>query len=56
MWSSDYPHQESTFGYTKGAIQAVFDSVGSVEDAQKILGKTALDVFDMHRPYELKKT
>ncbi len=53
MWSSDYPHQESTFGYTRSAIQAVFDSVGSVEDAQKILGKTALDVFDMHRPYEL---
>ena len=22
-----------------------------MEDAQKILGKTALDVFDMHEPY-----
>jgi predicted TIM-barrel fold metal-dependent hydrolase len=51
MWSSDYPHQESTFGYTRSAIDAVFDSVPSVEDAQKILGKTALDVFDMHEPY-----
>ncbi|WP_293679873.1 amidohydrolase family protein [uncultured Phenylobacterium sp.] len=51
MWSSDYPHQESTFGYTRSAIQAVFDSVPNVEDAQKIVGKTALDVFNMHEPY-----
>lgn len=46
MWSSDYPHQESTFGYTRSAIQAVFDAT-SVENAQMILGKTALDVFNM---------
>jgi predicted TIM-barrel fold metal-dependent hydrolase len=46
MWSSDYPHQESTFGYTRSAIRAVFDAT-TVEDAQKILGKTALDVFNM---------
>ena len=44
MWSSDYPHQESTFGYTRSAIQAVFDA-GRVEDAQKILGKTALEAL-----------
>ena len=47
MWSSDYPHQESTFGYTRSAIEAVFRAV-SVEDAQNILGKTALDLFGMH--------
>ena len=46
MWSSDYPHQESTFGYTRSAIQAVFDKC-SLEDAQKILGKTALEVFGL---------
>ena len=46
MWSSDYPHQESTFGYTRSAIQAVFDAT-SVENAQKIVGKTALEVFAM---------
>jgi predicted TIM-barrel fold metal-dependent hydrolase len=56
MWSSDYPHQESTFGYTRSTIQAVFDSVPDVETAQKILGKTALDLFDMHRPYELDRS
>ncbi len=47
MWSSDYPHQESTFGYSRSAIQAVFDAT-TVDNAQKILGKTALDLFDMH--------
>jgi predicted TIM-barrel fold metal-dependent hydrolase len=46
MWSSDYPHQESTFGYTRSAIQAVFDKC-SVEDAQKILGLTALEAFGL---------
>jgi len=46
MWSSDDPHQESTFGYTRSAIEAVFRAV-SVEDAQKILGKTALERFRM---------
>ena len=46
MWSSDYPHQESTFGYTRSAIQAVFDAT-SVENAQLILGKTAAKVFDL---------
>ena len=47
MWSSDYPHQESTFGYTRGAIQAVFDAT-SVENAQMILGKTAEQLFRMY--------
>jgi predicted TIM-barrel fold metal-dependent hydrolase len=46
MWSSDYPHQESTFGYTRSAIEAVFRSC-SLEDAQLILGKTALKLFRM---------
>jgi predicted TIM-barrel fold metal-dependent hydrolase len=46
MWTSDYPHQESTFGYTRSAIQAVFDKV-DVATAQDILGKTALKLFNM---------
>jgi hypothetical protein len=49
LWSSDYPHQESTFGYTRGAIEAVFRAC-SVEDAQKIVGKTALELFRMDAP------
>lgn len=47
MWSSDYPHQESTFGYSRSAIDAVFRAT-SVENAQMILGKTALNLFNMH--------
>jgi predicted TIM-barrel fold metal-dependent hydrolase len=47
MWSSDYPHTESTFGYTRSSIQAVFDAT-TVENAQKIVGKTALEVFNMN--------
>ena len=46
MWSSDYPHQESTFGYTRSSIDAVFAAT-SVENAQMILGKTALKLFAM---------
>ncbi len=54
MWSSDYPHQESTLGYTRSSIQAVFDSVKDLATAQKIVGKTALDVFNMHEPFKLE--
>lgn len=46
LWSSDYPHQESTFGYTRSAIEAVLDAV-PLADAQAILGKTALKLFRM---------
>ena len=46
MWSSDYPHQESTFGYTRSAVQAVFDAT-SVENAQLMVGKTAEKLFRM---------
>lgn len=47
LWSSDYPHQESTFGYTRSSIDAVFAAT-TVENAQQIVGKTALDLFNMH--------
>lgn len=46
LWSSDYPHQESTFGYTRSSIQAVFDAT-SVENAQRIVGGNALALFRM---------
>jgi predicted TIM-barrel fold metal-dependent hydrolase len=47
MWAADYPHSEGTFGYTRDAIQAVFDATPSVATAQKILGKTAIELFNM---------
>jgi predicted TIM-barrel fold metal-dependent hydrolase len=36
MWSSDYPHNESTFGYSEKSLKAVVDAVGS-EAAVKIV-------------------
>ena len=40
MWASDYPHPESTVGYTRKSVWDVFDAT-SVEEAQKIVGGTA---------------
>ena len=48
MWSSDYPHNESTLGYTRSAVSAVFDAT-SVEDAQRIVGGNAIEVFGLQR-------
>jgi predicted TIM-barrel fold metal-dependent hydrolase len=36
MWSSDYPHNESTFGYSEKSLAAVVEAVGP-ENAVKIV-------------------
>ncbi len=36
MWSSDYPHNESTFGYSEKSLASVVDAVGA-EAAVKIV-------------------
>lgn len=36
MWSSDYPHNESTFGYSEQSLKSVVDAVGQ-ESAVKIV-------------------
>ena len=36
MWSADYPHNESTFGYSEQSLAAVVDAVGA-EDAVKVV-------------------
>ena len=46
MWSSDYPHNESTLGYSRSAVHAVFDAVGE-EDGKKIVGGNAIEVFGL---------
>lgn len=46
LWSSDYPHNESTLGYTRSAVQAVFDST-SEENARKIVGGNAIKLFGL---------
>ncbi len=40
MWSSDYPHNESTFGYSQRSLRSVVDAVGQV-DAVKICSTNA---------------
>ncbi|WP_407686308.1 amidohydrolase family protein [Mycobacterium sp. HUMS_1102779] len=37
MWSSDYPHNESTFGYSERSLSAVVDAVGP-EAAARVVG------------------
>lgn len=46
MWSADYPHNEGTLGYSCSVIDEIVDSV-SEADAKKILGGTAIELFDL---------
>ena len=36
MWSSDYPHNESTFGYSERSLATVVDAIGP-DDAAKVV-------------------
>lgn len=47
MWSSDYMHNESTFGYSGRVMEQIVDVVG-IDQAGLILGQTAIDVFDLN--------
>jgi predicted TIM-barrel fold metal-dependent hydrolase len=38
MWSSDYPHNESTFGYSEKSLAAVVDAVGAEAAARIVSG------------------
>jgi predicted TIM-barrel fold metal-dependent hydrolase len=38
MWSSDYPHNESTFGYSERSLAAVVDALGSQDAARVVSG------------------
>ncbi|UGT61344.1 amidohydrolase family protein [Nocardia asteroides] len=46
MWSSDYPHNESTFGYSEKSIATVVDAVGP-EDAARIVSGNILDFLGL---------
>jgi len=46
MFAVDYPHNEGVQGYTRGAIENIVDAVSSA-DARKILGGTAIEVFNL---------
>ncbi len=45
MWCSDYPHPESTVGYCQQSIWDIFDACPSVEQAQAIVGGTAMKLW-----------
>jgi predicted TIM-barrel fold metal-dependent hydrolase len=47
MWSADYPHPESTFGYSWTAMQKVVECGVSDDDVKKILGGNAIEVFKL---------
>jgi predicted TIM-barrel fold metal-dependent hydrolase len=46
MWATDYPHAESSFGYTWNSMKSVVDAT-SPDDARKILGGTALKLYKL---------
>jgi len=46
MWSVDYLHSESTFGYSGDVIDQIIATVGET-DAREILGGTAIKLFDL---------
>jgi predicted TIM-barrel fold metal-dependent hydrolase len=46
LWAADYPHNEGTLGYTASVIDDIVSTV-SATDAKKILGGTALELFDL---------
>lgn len=48
MWASDYPHCESTWGYSRTAMQKVIDATSPAE-ARGILGGTALKLYGLDK-------
>jgi predicted TIM-barrel fold metal-dependent hydrolase len=48
MWGTDYPHSEGTFPSTAEVIRATFFD-RPVEETQRILGETALDLYGFDR-------
>jgi predicted TIM-barrel fold metal-dependent hydrolase len=46
MWSSDYPHNESSFGYSRSSLQQVVDIAGP-EQASAIVGRNAIDFLGL---------
>jgi predicted TIM-barrel fold metal-dependent hydrolase len=46
MWSSDYPHVEGSFGYTRETMRAVLDAT-TEDEARMILGGTAVRLFGL---------
>ena len=48
MWSSDYPHNESTFGYSEQSLASVVEAVGP-EAAVKIVSTNVQTFLGLDR-------
>jgi len=46
FWSTDYPHNESTLGYTRSSVKSVVDAVG-VNSARKIVGENVVRYLNL---------
>lgn len=46
MWSSDYPHNESSFGYSERSVAAVVEALGP-EAAKKVVNDNACDFLGL---------
>ena len=46
LWASDYPHPESTLGYSAKAVRDIFETVGE-EAGRQIVGGNAVEVWNL---------
>ena len=46
LWGGDYPHSEGVFGKSWTSMKEIMDVV-SDDDARKMLGQTAIELFDL---------
>ncbi|HEY1828464.1 MAG TPA: amidohydrolase family protein [Acidimicrobiales bacterium] len=46
MWSTDFPHIESTFGYSEKSLSSVVDALGP-DDAARVVGQNVLDYLGL---------
>ncbi len=46
LWASDYPHPESTLGYSAQTVRDIFDAAGE-EDGRRIVGGNAIDLWNL---------
>jgi predicted TIM-barrel fold metal-dependent hydrolase len=47
IWASDYPHPESTLGFSAAVIRDIFDAAGD-DDGKKIVGGTAVRLWNLN--------
>ena len=48
MWSSDYPHNESTFGYSERSLASLVEAVGA-DDAARIASTNVATFLGLDR-------